>query len=87
VGTVEIRPRRGTPTALVPIESVLEADGSEATVYVLSAEGARALRRRVTVAFIDGNRVAISNGLSGASRVLTDGAAYLDDGAAVRVAP
>jgi RND family efflux transporter MFP subunit len=87
VGTVEIRPKRGTPTALVPIESVLEADGSEATVYALSDDGARALRRRVTVAFIDGSRVAISDGLNGASRVLTDGAAYLDDGAAVRVAP
>jgi membrane fusion protein, multidrug efflux system len=87
VGTVEIRPKRGTPTALVPIESVLEADGGEATVYALSSDGARALRRRVTVAFIDGSRVAISDGLDGASRVLTDGAAYLDDGAAVRVAP
>ena len=87
VGTVEIRPKRGTPTALVPIESVLEADGSEATVYALSDDGARALRRRVTVAFIDGSRVAIADGLNGASRVLTDGAAYLDDGAAVRVAP
>jgi RND family efflux transporter MFP subunit len=87
VGTVEIRPTRGTPIALVPIESVLEADGSEATVYALSADGAHALRRRVTVAFIDGSRVAISDGLIGASLVLTDGAAYLDDGAAVRVAP
>ena len=63
VGTVEIRPKRGTPTALVPIESVLEADGSEATVYALSADGARAERRRVTVAFIDGSRVAIADGL------------------------
>jgi multidrug efflux pump subunit AcrA (membrane-fusion protein) len=87
VGTVEIRPKRGTPAALVPIESVLEADGAEATVYALSADAGRARRRRVTVAFIDGSRVAISHGLEGASLVLTDGAAYLDDGAAVRVAP
>ena len=87
VGAVEIRPKRGAPATLVPIEAVLEADGSEATVYALSADGARALRRRVTVAFIDGSRVAISKGLDGDSRVLTDGAAYLDDGAAVRVAP
>jgi membrane fusion protein, multidrug efflux system len=87
VGRVEIRPARGAPATLVPIEAVLEADGADATVYALSADGKRAERRRVTVAFIEGSRVAIAGGLEGASRVLTDGAAYLDDGAAVRVAP
>jgi RND family efflux transporter MFP subunit len=87
VGRVEIRPARGAPATLVPIEAVLEADGAHATVYALSADGKRAERRRVTVAFIEGSQVAIASGLEGASRVLTDGAAYLDDGAAVRVAP
>ena len=87
VGRAEIRPARGSPATLVPIEAVLEADGAEATVYALSADGKRAQRRRVTVAFIEGDRVAVAGGLEGASRVVTDGAAYLDDGAAVRVAP
>jgi multidrug efflux system membrane fusion protein len=87
VGRVEIRPARGVPAMLVPVEAVLEADGGDATVYALSPDGARAERRRVTVAFIDGNRVAVAKGLEGVSRVLTDGAAYLDDGAAVRVKP
>ncbi len=85
VGRTEIRPARGAPARLVPIEAVLEADGTEATVYALSTDGRRAQRRRVVVAFIDGDRVAVASGLEGASRVLTDGAAYLDDGAAVRV--
>ncbi len=87
VGRVEIRPAHGAPTTLVPIEAVLEADGDGATVYALSADGTRAERRRVTVAFIEGNQVAVADGLEGATRVLTDGAAYLDDGAAVMVAP
>jgi multidrug efflux pump subunit AcrA (membrane-fusion protein) len=87
VGRVEIRPARGAPATLVPIEAVLEADGAEATVYALSADGIRAERRRVTVGFIEEGRVAVVGGLEGASRVLTDGAAYLDDGAAVRVVP
>jgi RND family efflux transporter MFP subunit len=87
VGQVEIRPGRGAPTTLVPIEAVLEAEGAEATVYALSADGARAQRRRVTVAFISGSRVAVARGLEGVAAVLTDGAAYLDDGAAVRVKP
>ena len=87
VGRAEIRPSRGAPARLVPIEAVLEADGAEATVYALSADGTRAERRRVDIAFIEGRRVAVAGGLQGVSRVLTDGAAYLDDGAAVRVAP
>jgi RND family efflux transporter MFP subunit len=87
VGQVEIRPDGGAPAALVPIEAILEADGSEATVFVLSTEGSRAERRRVTVSFVDGGRVAVSHGLEGASMVLTDGAAYLDDGMIVKVAP
>ena len=87
VGRIEIHPARRAPATLVPIEAVLEADGAEATVFALSADGARAERRRVTIAFMAGSRVAVTGGLEGASRVLTDGAAYLDDGAAVRVAP
>ena len=87
VGRVEIRPAAGTRATLVPIEAVLEANGSDATVYALSADGTRAERRRVAVAFIDGSRVAVVGGLEGVSRVLTDGAGYLDDGAAVTVKP
>jgi multidrug efflux system membrane fusion protein len=87
VGRVEIRPAKGLPARLVPVEAVLEADGGDATVYALSSDGTRAERRHVSVAFIDGSRVAVAKGLEGVSRVLTDGAAYLDDGAAVRVKP
>jgi len=87
VGQAEIHPSTGRPTTLVPIEAVLEADDTEATVYALSGDGTRAERRRVTIAFIAGNRVAVDRGLEGVAAVITDGAAYLNDGAAVRVAP
>jgi RND family efflux transporter MFP subunit len=87
VGEGEIRPSNGAPTMLVPIEAILEADGAQATVYALSSDGSRAERRRVTVAFIDGNRVAVARGLEGVTTVLTDGAAYVDEGVVVRVTP
>ena len=73
--------------ALVPIQSILEADGSEATVYTLAADGRTARRLPVTVGFIAGERVAVSGGLEGVTSVVTDGAAYLGDGAAVKVVP
>lgn len=87
VGRVEIRPAAGAPASLVPVEAVLEAEAGHATVFALSADRTHAERRRVAVAFIDGGRVAVTSGLQGARAVVTDGAAYLDDGSAVRVTP
>jgi RND family efflux transporter MFP subunit len=87
VGDAEIMPSQATPAVLVPIEAILEADSTGATVFVLSTDGARAERRRVTVAQIHGDRVAVAGGLDGVRWVLTDGASYVDDGAAVRVTP
>ena len=87
VGRVEIRPAAGTEMALVPIQAVLEADGEAATVYTLAADGRTARRLPVSVAFIQGERVAVSGGLDGVSAVVTDGAAYLGDGVAVQVVP
>jgi len=87
VGRVEITPRAARPVALVPVEAVLEADGSRASVFALAPDGRHAARRSVVVGFLDGDRVAVVFGLEGVTTVITDGAAYLDDGSAVRVRP
>jgi hypothetical protein len=85
VGQVEIRPRAEVRMAMVPVEAVLEADGSRAIVFALSTDGLHAERRQVRIGFLAGNRVAIAAGLEGVRTVVTDGAAYLDDGSTVRV--
>jgi RND family efflux transporter MFP subunit len=87
VGQVEIHPGAARPVALVPVEAVLEADGSRATVFALSADGRRAERRAVTIGFLAGDRVAVVAGLEGVRAVVTDGAAYLADSVVVRVQP
>ena len=87
VGEVEIRPAATQKVAVIPIASLLEADGSRATVFAVSADGHRAERRAVTIAFVAGDRVAVTSGLEGVTTVVTDGAAYLDDGATVRIRP
>jgi multidrug efflux pump subunit AcrA (membrane-fusion protein) len=68
---------------MVPVEALLEADGGEATVFTLAA-GGRAVRRRVSVGALQDGRVAVE-GLDGERLVVTDGAAYLDDGDSVEV--
>ena len=87
VGRVEIHPVAARPLMLVPIEALLEADGANATLYALAPDGRHAERRTVRVAFLAGDRVAIASGLEGVAAVVTSGAAYLDDGAAVMVRP
>ena len=69
--------------AVVPVTSLLEADGRVAIVFVV-AEG---LARRVSVKTgrLLGERVEVLAGLAPGDRVITEGAAWLDDKDAVRV--
>ena len=87
IGRVEIRPAAARQVMLVPIGALLEADGISATVYALAPDARHAERRAVRIAFLAADRVAIASGLEGVAAVVTDGAAYLDDGAAVTVRP
>ncbi len=86
VGQMEIRPVALRAMTLVPVDALLEADGAHATVFTLSADGRHAVRLTVTIVALAGDRVAVS-GLDGVRLVITDGAAYLDDGDAVMVQP
>jgi multidrug efflux pump subunit AcrA (membrane-fusion protein) len=86
VGTVAIRPRAESEVTLVPVESVLEADGMAGTVYTLAADGAHAERRVVRIAFLAGERMAVRSGLEGVRTVVTEGAARLTAGDRVEVA-
>lgn len=86
VGRVEIRPSSSQEMYLIPVTALVEADGDRATVYTLDENATRARRVPVTVAFPEGDRVAVREGLDGVETVVTHGAAYLEDGAPVRVA-
>jgi multidrug efflux pump subunit AcrA (membrane-fusion protein) len=85
VGRAEIVPASAERTPVVPVEALLEADGSTAGVFALSADGARAERREITVSYVEGGVVAVTSGLDGVAAVVTDGGAWLSDGEAVRV--
>jgi RND family efflux transporter MFP subunit len=70
---------------LVPVTALVEADGPQATVYVLDAQQQIARRKRVTLGPIMGEQVIVTGGLALGEHVITDGAAWLSDGRAVRV--
>ncbi len=84
---VEIRPGVRSLATLVPVEALLEVDGSRATVFALGADGRTVERREVVIGFLLGERVAVASGLERVRAVITDGAAYLENGDAVRIVP
>lgn len=70
--------------AVVPVAALLEADGRAAQVFVV-AEGGVARRVAVQTGRLLGERVEVVSGLSPGDRVVTEGAAWLDDNDSVRV--
>jgi RND family efflux transporter MFP subunit len=72
-------------STMIPLTALVEADGASGTVYVLDASGNAARRRHVSVGEIVGDRVVVHAGLEPGQRVITEGAAWLSDGHAVRV--
>jgi RND family efflux transporter MFP subunit len=68
----------GATLPQVPVGAVVEADGDRAAVFVV--EQGVAQRRAVRVAFVAPQVVAIASGLAPGEVVVTEGAAYLDDG-------
>lgn len=77
----------GAEVTVVPVQSLLEADGSEAVVYVVATRDQQDVAQRVAVRIgrLAGEQVEVLEGLDGGERVVTEGAAYLRDGQAVRV--
>jgi membrane fusion protein, multidrug efflux system len=70
---------------VVPIAALVEADGKRATIYVLDREKNLARRREVALGPLLGEQVVVTAGLAAGDAVITDGAAWLTDGRAVRV--
>jgi RND family efflux transporter MFP subunit len=70
---------------LVPVSALVEANGPQATVYVLDTQRNIARRQQVTLGPIMGEQVVVTEGLAQGEQVITDGAAWLTDGRAVRV--
>jgi RND family efflux transporter MFP subunit len=79
---VEIAREVQVPAA-VPLAALVDADGSQGAVFAVD-EG-RARRVPVRIAALQGDQAILAGALPGVTRIVTDGAASLSDGAAVKV--
>jgi len=84
IANVEIFPGRKTAYDLVPMASVVEADGRTGYVYTVTPAGI-AKKVQVTIATVYGTQAAISGGLENVKEVVSDGVAYLIDGIPVEI--
>ncbi|WP_438865106.1 efflux RND transporter periplasmic adaptor subunit [Neptunicella sp.] len=85
VAQAEIYSSQQQSLALLPIESIVSANGKSAQVFVMNSQH-QAERRTVEIAFIKDDRVAIVRGLKDGEQVISVGAAYLRDGMSIELA-
>ncbi len=81
--SIEPAAGRGATLTWVPLEALIEGERDRASVFVL--DGSVARRRAVRIAFVTNSQAALAEGVAVGEPVVTDGAAYLEDGESVRV--
>jgi RND family efflux transporter MFP subunit len=88
VAKISLQPRGAQVAAapVVPLRALLEASGDRAHVFVVDPRNGTATRVAIRTGRISGEQVEVLDGLALGQQVVTDGAAFLDDGEAVRIA-
>lgn len=84
IANMEIFPSRKDSFYLVPVEAILEASHKIAYVFVPQPDGT-AKKQKVRVEWFRAKDAVISEGLEDNQEVITDGAAFLKEGDAIRI--
>jgi membrane fusion protein, multidrug efflux system len=84
VGSVTIFPSKTRQVNLIPIEAIVEGNGSQAFVYV-PEKGNTVKKQSVNVAYFTEKNVAISSGLENTKQVVSAGSAYLNEQSTIMV--
>jgi membrane fusion protein, multidrug efflux system len=84
VAGVNISPSEKKSFFLIPISSIVEADGQHGYIYTVT-DSMTARKLRVEIGTIIGSLAAVKEIPSGVTKVVSEGAAYLKDGVRVKV--
>ena len=79
----EIKPNGSASYVTIPVDALIEGNGSEAFVYTTLQS--KAHKQPVKVAFMKDGKVMLSSGIETGVKVVTDGSAYLTDGVGVKI--
>ena len=82
---IKISPSDRRIYTFIPIEALTEVNQNSGYVFTPSHDNLSATKRKVTIAFSDGARTAVSEGLANVNQVIVGGASYLQDGSLIKI--
>jgi multidrug efflux system membrane fusion protein len=83
--TIQLNPATQQTVTMVPIEAIAEADDRTGYIYSVNADKQTVTKHKVSIAFLEKDKAAISSGLENVTEVITDGVGYLTDKSLVKV--
>jgi len=85
VAKVTIFPSIKQNYKIIPIEALVEGEGKNGFVYILSDTQNQVKKKPIEIAMIVEKEIAVAAGLKNIDRVVTEGAAYLKEGSIVEI--
>jgi RND family efflux transporter MFP subunit len=85
VAKVALTPQGMGQVQIIPVQALLEANDTEAGVFVLDDAAQVVHRVSIHIGRMSAGQIEVLNGLSASAQVVTDGAAFLENGEKVRV--
>jgi len=86
VAKVALSPQAGVSGQVIPLQALLEANDKEAGVFVLDPASRTVRRVNIQIGRMSQGQIEVTDGLEAGALVVTDGAAFLENGENVRVA-
>jgi RND family efflux transporter MFP subunit len=86
VARVSLTPQEAATARVIPLSALVEANGSEASIFVLDPQRRLVHRVVIRIGRLRDGAVEILDGVAAGTEVVVDGAAFLADGEAVRIA-
>jgi RND family efflux transporter MFP subunit len=87
VAKVALNPHNAASVKVIPLQALLEANDTEAGVFVFDPQTHVVHRQNIQIGRMSAGRIEVSAGLEPDAEVVTDGAAFLENGETVRVGP
>jgi RND family efflux transporter MFP subunit len=85
VAKVVLTPQGTGQVQVIPVQALLEANDKEAGVFVLDEAVQEVHRVSIQIGRMNAGQIEVLNGLTAGAQVVTDGAAFLENGERVRV--
>jgi len=82
-GKAEIQTDKAEESMVIPYNSLIEADGNKAFVFIV--ENNKVRRKSITISRFDNDRVFVKDGLKKTDQIVISNSAYLNEQAAIKI--